>query len=312
MVDRFVSPVVGKAAGIVTARTMLVAVVPTGTFWLAAFALIATQLGWSLVRGWFDHLDVVHRIIVAAAAAAVVALCAAMLSAVERKVVTLYEGYWNLRWLRRLKAVAEERQKERRKKDTSANRHRLFPDESSVMPTALGNILRASEAYPNGDKRYRLNGVLWWPRFFLVIPESMRRDLSSARASMTLRLHMSVLSTLFVAFTALSAAAFVITRTPASWLLWSIAALAAAAMARLVYLQALGPALIYADLIRSTFDLYRGDVLNRMGYALPETLEKERVLWLALTKLLSRGGADDVEDTALDDARKLYVSKPAK
>lgn len=311
-IDKVVSPVMGKATSLVTPRTLLVSVVPVVTFWFAAFALTATQFGWASVQSRWQHLDVFHRYVIVALAMSGLAISAAVLSAAEHTIVTCYEGYWNYSWQKQFRDKAAERQKERRKRMASEDRHRFFASETDFMPTRLGNILRAAESYPYGQQRYRIDSVLWWPRFFMIIPEALRSELSSARASMMLRLHMSAVSTVFVVYTGLAAVTFVIAARTSSWLVWCITILAAALMAVYAYRRALRSALLYADLVRSTFDLYRGDVLNRMGFALPETLEEERHLWSILNKLLSLGGVDTVDDAVLDKARARYVSKPAK
>jgi hypothetical protein len=313
-IDKLVGPVVGKATGIITPRTILVSVIPAVALWIAISALIGTQLGWASVHGRWTHLDLIHRISLAAVAVGGIALSAAVMASAERAVIMIYEGHWNRSWQQSFRDWATKRQQGQREKLAgSPNAHRFYPQESSgqgFMPTRLGNILRAAESYPDVQLRYRLNGVLWWPRFFLVIPETVRSDLSTARASMTLRLHMSFVSAIFVVVTGLAAGVFALTGTAASWLVWCVAGLVAVLNVPFAYQRALGPALIYGDLTRCTFDLYRAEVLNRMGLAMPETLAEERELWFALNQLVARGSVSSEREKPLNDARKRYAAKP--
>jgi len=98
-----------------------------------------------------------------------------------------------------------------------------------------------------------------------------------------------------------------------AWLFWGFwaATVATGVLALTAHRGALGPALIYADLLRSAFDLYRGDLLSKLGFALPDTLAAERLLWSSLQSVLYRGATSEEGELALDEARKRYVSHPA-
>jgi hypothetical protein len=192
-------------------------------------------------------------------------------------------------------------------------RYRYFPvtdGDGDLMPTRLGNILRAAEAYPSADGRYGLDAVFWWPRLFAVVPDKARSDLSSTRASMALLLNVCTLSA-FLAVSSLAAGITVATTGPGCfWGFWA-ATVATGVLALTAHRGALGPALIYADLLRSAFDLYRGDLLSKLGFALPDTLAAERLLWSSLQSVLYRGATSEEGELALDEARKRYVSHPA-
>ena len=49
-------------------------------------------------------------------------------------------------------------------------------------------------------------------------------------------------------------------------------------------------AAVFGDLVRSCFDLFRGDLLTYLGWPLPEKLSDERALWGALGQQLYRRG----------------------
>jgi hypothetical protein len=57
-----------------------------------------------------------------------------------------------------------------------------FPSPERLMPTALGNVLRAAEDRP--QRAYGLDGVTIWPRLFPLLPEAMKGLLADARNQM--------------------------------------------------------------------------------------------------------------------------------
>jgi hypothetical protein len=59
------------------------------------------------------------------------------------------------------------------------------------------------------------------------------------------------------------------------------------------YRGAVSAALVFAEVVRGCFDLYRHDLIKQPGYAIPASLEDERRLWHNLAQQLTRLGADD-------------------
>jgi len=49
-----------------------------------------------------------------------------------------------------------------------------------VVPTRLGNALRAAESCPGGDERWGLDAVFWWPRPCLLLPDRARNQVHEA------------------------------------------------------------------------------------------------------------------------------------
>jgi hypothetical protein len=57
---------------------------------------------------------------------------------------------------------------------------RQYPtDEADFLPTRIGNILRAAERRPYD--RYGLDAIICWPRLWLLLPETVRKELQEAR-----------------------------------------------------------------------------------------------------------------------------------
>jgi hypothetical protein len=173
-----------------------------------------------------------------------------------------------------------------------------------IMPTRLGNIIKAAELYPGDEGRYGIDAVFFWPRLYQVIPDNARTSLVDARTSLSLMLNICTLA-LGLAVGALIALAVTTWSAAACW----ATAAGGVVVAWLAYRSALGPARVYGELVRSMYDLYRGDLLAKLGFALPDTLAGERELWKNLGLQMYRRAAGS--QPVLDAARAKAVSQAA-
>ena len=64
------------------------------------------------------------------------------------------------------------------------------------MPLELGNILRAAETKP--EEKYGLNAIVCWPRFWLLLPEETKQEISGARAALDVGAQAMFWSLLFI------------------------------------------------------------------------------------------------------------------
>jgi len=162
-----------------------------------------------------------------------------------------------------------------------------LPSETEhLMPTRLGNILKNAELYPY--QRYQADAVLLWPRLYSILPKEYGSLLSDAKASLDLMLVISALSSLFAIVTG-----GYLLITGGIWWLFLVCFLGGLFLARLSYKSALQAAIPYTQLIKSAFDLYRGDLLDKLGYECPMSLSDEIRLWDNLCKFIYRGVAED-------------------
>ena len=65
-----------------------------------------------------------------------------------------------------------------------------------VMPTQLGNILRAAEERPKNQ--YGLDTFICWPRLWLLLPESIKAELTEARMTLNTGARICLWSLLFI------------------------------------------------------------------------------------------------------------------
>ena len=174
----------------------------------------------------------------------------------------------------------------------SAELFRSFPsNEAWLLPTRLGNAIRAFETYPMTV--YGGDGVPLWPRLLTVIPSDFCRTLDDARAEVNFLANMVLVATpLAVATVARWEAgirwAAPTAAAPAPDLGWMFAQahgvfLVAAALLLLAawgfYRWTVLQAKAWGELVRTAFDCYLPDLAKKLGYALPQQGQRQRDFW---------------------------------
>jgi hypothetical protein len=246
--------------------------------------------------GWWQRAAPAERALAGGAFALAALLLAGAVAAGEAAVLRCAEGYWP-GWLDRTLGRLGRRRHLRgaagpaggdgsgaRRPGPADDPYRYPPATRphEMMPTRLGNILKAAELYPR--LRYGIDAVLVWPRLFHVLPESLVGMLSLARAELMGQLVYAVLAAAF----AVSGGAYVLAAGGPAWMLlgcvWGGGLASWAA-----YRIALGRALVYGHHLRVAFDLYRGSLFEALGEPRPSGLEEERLRWEELCLFWHRG-----------------------
>ena len=205
--------------------------------------------------------------------------------------VRLLEGYWgDSPGARSLAAWCTARQARRRQALVDALRHEGEgpPDAAALqrmqasaaallqgfpalperlMPTALGNVLRAAEDRP--QRAYGLDGVTIWPRLFPLLPDAMKGLVVDARNQMDVALRFAAVFVL----AALACAALLWRHPP-----WAALAVVALFLAWLSYRAGVQAAAAYGQLVEVAFDLHRFSLYPALHLALPDDPEAERAL----------------------------------
>jgi hypothetical protein len=223
-----------------------------------------------------------------------VAASAVLVSRFDLAVLRSLEGYWpkwakplsgvRVRaWRRKLDAAGEQVQslarkglenltpEERAQFVASDTLRKGSPASSDLLPTRLGNVLRAAERRP--WKKYRLDPVVTWPRLWLVLPDTTKQELTRARGTLDLSARASLWGALFVVWTV--------------WAWW--AAPVGLAVIVLGYRSSLVAGETYAQLVEAAFDVHRPALYRALQWPRPTTPLEERRLGEALTKYLWRG-----------------------
>jgi hypothetical protein len=172
-------------------------------------------------------------------------------------------------------------------------KHNYPTTRSSVMPTRLGNGIRSFENYPRDQ--YGISAIPVWPRLIAVIPKEYAAALDDEKTTFDFLINSSLLTGI-MALVVISLGALDFSRGQAwgNQALWLVEACSLAALCRFFYRQAIPQAVTWGELVRGAFDLYRWDLLAKMGYQQkPETREEERRLWRAISTQLLFGDDDD-------------------
>jgi hypothetical protein len=140
---------------------------------------------------------------------------------------------------------------------------RRYPDEGPLLPTRLGNVLRAAES--KAGQRYGLETIVVWPRLYPHVSKS-RASLEDARNQLdTIARLCAVLMLATVISIALLA--------PYRW--WLAVPLVTGMLAWLAYRATIHAAAAFADELYVAFDLHRFDMLEGLRLPLPPDATSE-------------------------------------
>jgi hypothetical protein len=184
-----------------------------------------------------------------------------------------------------------------------------FPDdESLLLPTRLGNVIRCFERYPY--QAYGMDAIVLWPRLLSKIDSAFASTIDEAKTSFDFMLNLSFLSgltTLAILMIGLIAPA------PLEWAIvwpWFWRAALFALLTVIFYSFSVNRAMAWGQQVRSAFDLYRLDLLNRLGYQQkPLTYQEERAIWLTISSQLAYA-EDRVAPLAYDQPSTRTIPYP--
>lgn len=245
-----------------------------------------------------------------------IATSATLIQRFEFVTLRILEGYWP-RWLARVRRWAINRQIRQFKQDDERWRtldkqqenqgltaeeedtlarleqslRRMPVQTQKLMPTRLGNILRAAELQPK--VRYGLDAVVCWPHLWLLLPDQARTELHAARQTLNAGVRAWLWSILFAlvwtpfGLLRWSAARAWPTLALSPWALWP--AVVGILSAFLAYRWMLEAAMSYGDLIEAAFDLYRTSLYTALRLPLPANSTEEKATGRQITQYLWRG-----------------------
>lgn len=247
---------------------------------------------WAQLKGLDNALQIWQgyatesQIFLGVAGLLLVFLSAILLESFSGPLLRFYEGYWpRWPWLARRRADDLDEKLERRRlirtriitdQATPADRAELDrlnaelvhrPQEPArSMPTQLGDILRAAEDYAR--QRYGLDPVTFWPRLYPHLSDPLRGAFDTAQDQLDLGLRLATLMVLYGIIWSIIVIAL------AQWkvLWWTLPALL---LAWLLWRSAHSPAISYAELLRSAFDVHRLEVYESMHWPPPTSPRTE-------------------------------------
>lgn len=178
-------------------------------------------------------------------------------------------------------------------------------DKENLLPTALGNILLASELY--GKVRYQMEALSAWNRLYKVMPEMAIKELEEKNNQLVFLLNSALLVFLLAFATLLVALGnfvyyFVILKLQGSmagfpgqegvslfigyFTFWSVIFFC---LGYFLYRLSLHTAEDFGLIVRSCIDLYRFDLLKHLHFPIPENMEDEKNRWSVLGEFMLAG-----------------------
>jgi hypothetical protein len=159
---------------------------------------------------------------------------------------------------------------------------RYSGEEGEVLPTRLGNVIRAAEDYV--QQRYGADYLKMWPRLAHVCSTRFIQDYELARSNMEFLLVICFYSG---AFGVLGGIIQIVNKVPSGAFLLTTTACFVTCL--ISYNSAVEAAKEYGEQMRASADLYRTDLLVQLRYNPPENLVKERQIWEDLDDFIAMG-----------------------
>ncbi|MBE9100212.1 hypothetical protein [Vacuolonema iberomarrocanum] len=272
---------------------------PAFVFWLGGLLAWGDRQNWdwSDLTAFINGLEEPIQIAVLFIVLLVIIASGFVIQRFDLAVLRLFEGYWPpfltpvRRWFLRRQHARFDRLDRRWQtlihqkyqtaltpralEDLAALEEELrqFPsDRDRLMPTRLGNLLRAAESRP-GEK-YGLDAIICWPRLWLLLPDKVKQELQTARADLNTAARLWLWGVLFILWVFMGA-----------W--WPV--LVGGSVAVFSYNWMLQAAEIYGSLLESAFDLHRMALYAALHFPLPTHPAEEQVMGKAVTEYLWRG-----------------------
>ncbi|MGW2828747.1 hypothetical protein [Streptomyces sp. NPDC001286] len=235
-----------------------------------------------------------------------VVVCASLLGLLlqpfQVRAVRVLEGYWD-RWpitaglagllarLQRRRWHALRRQAERggrgetgRRMQADARRRLATrPPVGALLPTALGNALRAGEL--SAGERYGLATLASWPRIYPQVSGRLAEALSSTRDALDTAVNLCW-SLMGLGVTGMAA----LYDEPSTWWLCGTAL----ALAGVAYKGAVIAAQSYSGLMHIVYDLHRFDLLGALHQRLPDNGTQELEVFARISDLVAGRGRGEI------------------
>lgn len=265
-----------------------------GAFLPAVFLVLNAAGGIVLATNGEVITEQIGLTLIAALCLAGVFLVATIYWSLNIWVVRFYEGYPVADWqfiTRRLQSRREKIYKEiaglkakLRTQPSHRDRLRLTdlqikaevefpPTDAELLPSKLGNIIRAFEYYP--ATRYSIESITLWPRLCAVMPADRLDAINTEKSLMDFWLNFSLALLTSSLFWAIA----VWYREAALWPFSVLVFIGGSTLWYLAYRAAIPSAIAWGYEVRSAFDLYRSDLLHKLGFQRPASLPEEKALW---------------------------------
>lgn len=187
-----------------------------------------------------------------------------------------------------------------------------YPKAHRVLPTRLGNAIRAFEDYPR-DK-YGMYAVTLCPRLLSVVEESDRERLGASKQPMDLMLNSALVSGV-LAFLVLAVGLIWPQEhmRATTWPLWMCLDMGLLATSYAFYRLAIPRAVAWGETVKAMFDICRWDLLVRVRVAESAgNMEEEKRIWSAIGGHMLFGRMATDPPLAYSDGRPPSSDRPLR
>jgi hypothetical protein len=185
-----------------------------------------------------------------------------------------------------------------------------YPDKRGlVLPTRLGNVIRSFEYY--SDREYKIDSIALWPRLVGIIPKEYAVAVDDAKTTFDFMMNCATLSLLLAVSMLLAGLIYPAPFASGTPLIYWFSEIAAfALLSYFFYRLSINRASAWGSLVKGAFDLYRWDLLKKLGYEQePKSREKERDLWYEISRQMIYG--DRFDKCLLGYAKEAAPSYPS-
>ena len=159
-----------------------------------------------------------------------------------------------------------------------------YPSETEVLPTRLGNVMRAFEEY--AYRQYGMDSQSLWEPLWAVTPQPLRDDHDHARAGTDFCVAMIAVACMFGALSLVSGAWLVASKHEWSLGLLVGGVLIPALVARALYELCVSSAFRWGLVVKGMVDIGRPTLAAALGLQLPVTLSAERDMWRRVSRFV--------------------------
>ncbi|WP_060181111.1 hypothetical protein [Streptomyces sp. IMTB 1903] len=279
------SATLGELSGVAGRRSVRGVLLPSLVFCCLALLVVATGRGspQDALHAW-RHGSWESKVLVVAGFLLALVCVATALGSAQTALIRLAEGYWSPPLRRTIGRLGRGHHRRLVRRADDASTHDRYPPRTrpdDLMPTRLGNALKAAELYPR--LRYGIDAALVWPRLHPLLPDTFLATLGAARTGLT-----ALLASAFLSVVLAVGGAGYLWAVDAPTRLFLLCLWGGGLAGWLCYRGALLRAVAYGQHLRVAFDLYRGHLLDAVGRPVGDG-EDERLHWQRLCLFWHRG-----------------------
>jgi len=164
---------------------------------------------------------------------------------------------------------------------------RFPPADDLVLPTELGNVIRAFETHPR--ERYGLDGIAIWPRIAAILSEKERLDIDEVTTDVAFWINGLVIVGVFGS---LLFAERLWHRPGGAIVTFAIeiaVVISVTVIGTFIYRQLISAAIRWGEPVRAAFDGHRLELYDRLGVRRPVTADDDKVVGDAINRMLVFG-----------------------